>query len=116
MFRRLLVKNKTSADGKNEEEEQEWNSFLNTEEWNSLLDLQTFWKPHRLVISLSTLTHKAKMSDDIIAHEVATVSLEGAQNAIDMRLRCDLARNTCRTLSKYACLGMRKWVTVMLNC
>lgn len=64
------------------------------DDWESLSTLQDEWGPQDLTISFSTFSEKAKMSPDIIVHEVALVKRKGSANAIEMRLRCDWARNT----------------------
>ena len=64
------------------------------EKWTSLQDLQHFWTADRLNIELDTFTERAKMSQELLVHQVATIHVEGSTNAIEMRLRCDWERNT----------------------
>ncbi|KAL3911677.1 MAG: hypothetical protein SGILL_007188 [Bacillariaceae sp.] len=64
------------------------------DDWESLSTLQEEWGPQDLTLKFSTFSEKAKMSPDIIVHEVALVKRKGKTNAIEMRLRCDWARNT----------------------
>jgi hypothetical protein len=64
------------------------------EDWESLARLQDIWHLQDLRISFDILSQKAKMSSDIYVHEVAMVKRKGKKNAIEIRLRCDWARNT----------------------
>jgi hypothetical protein len=64
------------------------------QDWGSLSSLQACWGPQDLQISLDTLAEKAKMSPDIFFHEIATIKRKDKSNAIELRLRCDWARNT----------------------
>lgn len=64
------------------------------QDWTSLLSLQEVWHGPEMQISFDRVTQKAKMSDDINVHEVATIGIVGQSTFIEMRLRCDWARNT----------------------
>jgi hypothetical protein len=63
-------------------------------DWESLSQLQEEWEHGDVQLSFDLITEKAKMSSDIHVHEVVTVKRKGKRNAIEMRLRCDWARNT----------------------
>jgi len=73
-------------------------------DWTTLDDVGDFWnkKPSlfgrvaspALQVSLGKLSHRAAMSDYIIVHEVAMISLEGSNMAMDIRLRNDPTRNS----------------------
>lgn len=72
-------------------------------EWTTLNDVQTFWAKEiaskrssvpLLHLSLGSLMHRAGMSNDLVAYEVATVGLVGSPMSMDIRLRNDAARNT----------------------
>jgi hypothetical protein len=64
------------------------------DEWESLSRLQDEWQLQDLRISFDIFSEKAKMSSDIHVHEVAMVKRKGKNNTIEIRLRCDWARNT----------------------
>jgi hypothetical protein len=64
------------------------------DDWETLSSLQDKWDPQDLKISFSMFSEKAKMSPDIFLHEVVLVKRAGKPNAIELRLRCDWARNT----------------------
>jgi hypothetical protein len=64
------------------------------EDWHSLSSLKECWKGPEIQISFDKLTQKAQMSHDIHVFEIATIGIEGASSLIELRLRCDWARNT----------------------
>lgn len=63
-------------------------------DWESLSGLQEQWQHGDIQIMVKNTLERPKMSTDIHIHEVATIKMKGSINAIEIRLRCDWARNT----------------------
>lgn len=65
------------------------------DDWDSLLNLQEFWPWQDITIKTSLYREEKRLlSQEVLIHEVATLSRQGKTNAIELRLRCDWERHT----------------------
>ena len=69
------------------------NQSRDRQDWTSLQDLSNVWTPNELHTHQNTLTHTLS-TGTVARHEIATLQVVQNPNAIELRMRCDLDKQS----------------------